>query len=118
MNEMAANYTIASTRLKSLPTTRKPRLPAGRGRIPIPKPVMPTDPHVIYIGEFAVNIHSEQAGTNLVFANVVGCVKWNVFAAAFDALIIKVNGPKGTYNGKAQVAEAITGHKKLIYWKE
>ncbi|KAL3519357.1 hypothetical protein ACH5RR_017507 [Cinchona calisaya] len=93
---------------------------AGLVGLPIPKPklVKPTDHHAIKIAEFAVKKHNEEAGTKLMFVKVVSGVKWSVVAATFYALIIKVNGHKGTYNGKALIAEAITGHKKLIYWKD
>ncbi|KAL3519368.1 hypothetical protein ACH5RR_017517 [Cinchona calisaya] len=96
----------------------QPRRRAGRSFVPTPKPALPIDPRVINIGEFSVNIHNQEAGTNLVFVNVVAAVNWNLVAATFYALTIKVNGPKGTHNGNALVVEAITGHKKLIYWND
>ncbi|XP_027162306.1 cysteine proteinase inhibitor 4-like [Coffea eugenioides] len=89
----------------------------GIAGVPLPKPVDKTSPHVIKIAQFAVKKHNEKAGTKLVFIKVVGGVKWSAIAGTFYALQIETQDSKGTYRDKTLVVEAVTGHKKLIWYK-
>ncbi|KAL3519347.1 hypothetical protein ACH5RR_017496 [Cinchona calisaya] len=80
-----------------------------------PFPVNPTNPQVVEIGKFAVKEHNEQAGTDLEFVKVAGGIKWDIMAATFYTLGMKVKSSTDTkiQKGKVQVVEAVTGDTLL-----
>ncbi|XP_027149947.1 cysteine proteinase inhibitor 4-like [Coffea eugenioides] len=85
--------------------------------IPLPEPVNPTDPHVITIAKLAVEKHNENAGTSLVFIQVIGGLQWNLLIGALYMLIITTQDSKGTYTDYAVFLETCLGQKYLLWYK-